>query len=383
MSSAKAFLFVLLSFLAGVFIASFFNAPKLILWELFILGAFYSVVFFRQRAILVFGLCLIVLGLGIFRAQNINVPTYQNSEMSALSQRFGKVINSNLSPPQSGILSAILIGDKSQISKPWKEMLNRAGIRHVTAISGMHIVIISSLLLQLGILFGLYRGHAFYFAIGFLWLFILMIGFPPSAVRAGIMGSMFLFCGKIGRQKTADSSLMLTAAVMLVINPSLLRHSIGFQLSFLAVLGIIYLMPLFQTLLSRIKPLRVMRIDGLLAMTFSAQVFTLPVLIYHFGQVSVASPITNLLVVPLLPALMIFGFLFLIAGIIFQPLAFIFLFPVWLASTYITKITELFAGISFSAISFSIHWLWLIIIYSLLIVGIWQIKKRQKFAFYS
>lgn len=387
MSSSKAFLFILLSFLAGVFIASFFNVPKLILWELFILGVFYSLVFFKQRAILVFGLCLIVLGLGVFRAgsQNNNIPVYQNTNMSTLQQKFSRVINSNLSPPQSAILSAILIGDKSQISKQWKEMLNRAGIRHVTAISGMHIVILSSILLWLGINLGLYRGQAFYFAIGFLWLFILMIGFPPSAVRAGVMGSMFLFCEKIGRQKTADRALLLTAAVMLSINPSLLRHSIGFQLSFLAVLGIIYLMPFFQKLLtspwkesnsfqSFAKP-----IVGLVAMSLAAQAFVLPLLIYYFGQFSIISPITNILVVPILPALMIFGFLFLIAGIIFQPLALIFLFPVWLITTYITKITEFFAGLSFSAVSFSIHWLWLPIIYTLLGVFVWQIKKRQRF----
>lgn len=383
MSSAKAFLFILLSFVLGVFIASFLNVPKLILWELFILGIFYSVVFFKQRVILVFGLCLIVLGLGLFRAQSIDIPTFQYSDIptqSALSQRFGKVINSNLSPPQSSILSAILIGDKSQISKQWKEMLNRAGIRHVTAISGMHIVIISSLLLQLGILFGLYRGTAFYFAICFLWLFILMIGFPPSAVRAGIMGSMFLFCGKIGRQKTADRAVMLTAAVMLVINPSLLRHSIGFQLSFLAVLGIIYLMPFFQKLLGSDLSNFLAGVWGLVSMSLAAQIFVLPLLIYHFGQFSIISPITNLLVVPVLSALMIFGFLFLIAGVIFQPLAFVFLFPVWLISTYITKITSFFAGISFSAVSFSIHWLWLPLIYAFLVVFVWRIRKKAKFS---
>lgn len=388
MTSSKALLFILLCFIGGVFIASFFNVPKLILWELFVLGLFCSLVFFKQKAILVFGLCLIIFGLGIFRAQNIDIPTFRYSDMpeqSAMSQRFGQVINSNLSPPQSGILSAILIGNKSQISRKWKEMLNRAGIRHVTAISGMHIVILSGILLWLGVNLGLYRGQAFYFAVGFLWLFILMIGFPPSAVRAGVMGSMFLFCEKIGRQKSSDRALLLTAAVMLIINPSLLRHSIGFQLSFLAVLGIIYLMPFFQKALisfctepssfqSSLKP-----IIGLVSMSLAAQVFVLPLLIYYFGQFSVISPITNLLVVPLLPALMIFGFLFLIAGVIFQPLALVFLFPVWLISTYITKITSFFAGLSFSAVSFSIHWLWLPVIYGLLGVFVWGIRRKIKF----
>jgi len=76
---------------------------------------------------------------------------------------------------------------------------------------------------------------------------------------------------------------------------------------------------------------------------------------------------------------MIFGFLFLIAGVIFQPLALIFLLPVWLITTYITKITELAAGLSFSAVEFSIHWLWLPIIYTLLGVFVWGMRKKTKF----
>ena len=192
------------------------------------------------------------------------------------------------------------------------------------------------------------------------------------------MGTMFLLAEKLGRQKSADRALLLTAAVMLAVKPSLLRYSIGFQLSFLAVLGIIYLMPLFQNLLSKIKILKTAGISSLLAMSFAAQIFVLPLLLYYFSQISVVSPLTNLLVVPLLPYLMSVGFLFIILGAIWQPLSFILLFPVWLMLTYIVKITEFFAGLSFSALNFHIYWLWLFVIYALLVIIIWRIKKRQQ-----
>jgi competence protein ComEC len=355
--------------------------PQIIIWELFILGIFYSLVFFKQKTILVFGICMIIFGIGILRVPK---HQYQNNQPEArprvsLNQKFGTVINKNLSPPNSSILSAILLGNKQAISKQWKEKLNRAGIRHITAISGMHIAIISAMLLQLGIMLGLYRGQAFYFAVITLWLFIFMVGTPPSAVRAGIMGTMVLFAQKIGRQKSADRALLLTAGAMLAINPALLRDSIGFQLSFMAMLGIIYLMPFFQSLFSKLTFLK--QAWGLVSMSLAAQIFVLPLLIYHFGQFSIISPITNLLIVPILPILMITGFLLVILGAIWLPLSSVFLFPTWLILSYITKLTNFFANLSFSTINFQIHWLWLPIIYALLGIFVWQIKKRGKSQF--
>lgn len=419
MTSSKILLCLLLSFIGGVFIASFFDVPGLIFYELLLLGVFYLgfslALGLRNKkqeqeekkqkrhfclVLLIFSACLLVFALGIWRASGIefiesrSLLATENGTLSFLTflkQRFQQVIDQNLSPPQSGILSAVLLGNKYELSRGFKEKLNIAGVRHITAISGMHIVILSGILLWLGVAIGLYRGQAFYFAVAFLWLFILMIGFQPSAIRAGIMGTMFLFCDKIGRQKTADRALLLTAAVMLAINPTLLRYSIGFQLSFLATLGIIYLMPLFQqffnVLTSNIKTSMFgdaiskhwgKGVISLLSMSLAAQVFVLPLLIYYFGQVSIVSPLTNLIIVPLLPLLMVSGFLFVIAGAIWHPLAFVFFFPVWFLLTYVTKIVDLFAGFSFSAINFQTSWLWLPVAYSLLGVLLWQIKKRQK-----
>ncbi len=386
MTPSKVLLYLMLSFIGGIFIASFFAVPRIILYELLFLAILYGLVFIKNKRVVVFGFCLLFLFLGLWRGggiiePSINSYSQEQGNFLFLKDKLQNTIDKSLSPPQSGILSAILLGNKQELSKEFKEKLNIAGIRHITAISGMHIVILSSILLSLGIGLGLYRGQAFYFATSFLWLFILMVGFQPSAIRAGIMGSVFLLAEKLGRQKTADRTLFLTAGVMLAINPSLLRYSIGFQLSFLATLGIIYLMAPIHSILNKIMEgvqLLPQSVIGLLSMSFAAQIFVLPVLVYHFGQFSIISPLTNLLVVPLLPFLMGAGFLFIILGSIWWPLGFIFLFPVWLMLTYITKLTKLFAGLSFSALNFQIHWLWLPIIYGILTIIIWRIKRRQK-----
>ncbi len=385
MTPSKIFLYFLLSFIGGVFLSSFFNVPKLIIYELFILGVFYSLIFFKQKAIVIFAICLIILGLGILRTEISKVSETGSLSVlkgegyfSALKQKFREVIYQNFSPPQSSILAAILIGDKEKIAQEWKEKLNIAGVRHITAISGMHIVILSQILLWLGIFLGLYRGQAFYFALGVLWGYILLIGFQPSAIRAGIMGSAFLFCQKIGRQKAAFNTLVLAAAIMLLFSPLLLRQSVGFQLSFLATLGIIYLTPFFANLLQKIKILKDLNLSSLLGMTFGALTSTLPVLIYNFGYLSLVTPLTNILIIPFLPCLMGLGFCFLLLGAIWEPIGWILSLPVWLLLSYLTSIINFFSQISWASMTFRIPWFWLPICYFSFGYFLWHLKKKEK-----
>ena len=278
-------------------------------------------------------------------------------------------IYQNLSPPQSSILGAMILGDKRRMSEGLKEKLNIAGVRHITAISGMHIMILSGILMYLGMALGLYRGQAFYFALVLLILFIVMVGLPASAVRAGIMGGLFLLAQKIGRPKTAPRAIVFAATLMLAANPLLLKLDVGFQLSFLAVMGIIYLMPFFQQWLK----------FRILAMTLAAQVFTLPILIYNFGYISAVAPMTNILIVPLLPFIMILGFISGLAGMIFQSLGWILSWLAWFLLSYLTKIVDFFSQIPFAALTLEISWIWLVIAYLILGCFTWRLNEKQKF----
>jgi len=250
MTLSKAFLYLCLFFIGGIFITSFLNVPEIIIGELFVLGIFYILFFFKQKSILVFGFCLIALAFSFLRYQialnnfndaelknfidfpgsiqilarvvkepdvrenNINLtvnteellinkigipmegkilitteryPEYQygnklkitgllktppvfeefnykdylrkegilavmsypeisqrSSEIGILSAIYAKVlsfknklretINQNLSPPQRSILAAVMLGDKKNISKEWKDKLNKTGVRHITAL---------------------------------------------------------------------------------------------------------------------------------------------------------------------------------------------------------------------------------------------------------
>lgn len=292
-------------------------------------------------------------------------------------------IYQNLSPPQSSILGAMILGDKSRMSNNLKEKLNISGIRHITAVSGMHIVILSGILMSLLIGLGFHRGRAFYFSIVIIFLFIIMTGFQPSGIRAGIMGGLFLLGQKIGRKSISSRAIVMAATLILVVNPLLLVNDVGFQLSFLAVMGIIYLAPTFKNLLKFI-PKKLTNLKEIISMTFAAQVFTLPILVYNFGRISLVAPLTNILILPTVYWIMLFGFIFCLVAVIFEPLGWIFSLPCLFLLTYLTKIVDLFSGPRAAKTIENVHWFWLIISYLILAyLSFWLNKKeRLKFLHY-
>ncbi len=281
----------------------------------------------------------------------------------------------SLSPPQSSILGAMLLGDKNRMSLELKEKLNIAGVRHVTAVSGMHVLILSTILMSFLLGLGFWKSQAFYISIIIIFLFIAMTGFQASGIRAGIMGGLFLLGQKIGRKSLSSRAIVMAAGVMLVVNPLLLFYDVGFQLSFLAAMGIIYLSPVFKKWLRFIPEIKFFNFRSILVMTFSAYIFTLPILIYNFGRISLAGPLTNVLILPFIYWIMIFGFIFSLAGMLFQPLAWILSWPVWFLLTYLVKIVDFFSKSWAAKTIENVHWLWLVIAYLILGFFAWQLNK--------
>jgi len=136
-----------------------------------------------------------------------------------------------------------------------------------------------------------------------------------------------------GRKSVGTRAIILTAGIMLLINPLLLFYDIGFQLSFLAVLGIITLAPYFKKWVK----------STILATTLSAYIFTLPILFYNFGRISLIGPLVNILVIPVIYWIMILGLAFSILTLIFPLGSWLISFPLWLLLTYITKIVDFFS----------------------------------------
>lgn len=288
-------------------------------------------------------------GIGaLMKNPKIEVVQEGNPGIFAIKQKFREVLFQNTSSSTYAVLAALLLGDQGTMSNDLKDKLNKTGLRHIIAISGQHIVILMNMLLPFLLSFGLWKRQAILISFIFLILFILLTGMEASAIRAGIMGGVVLMAQYLGRMQYSLHTLTFAAALMLLQNPLLLTRDVGFQLSFLATLGIILAFPLFRKLLRKIP--ETFGVRDILAMNFSAQLFTLPVLIYNFGYVSLISVITNILVLPVIPLLLALGFIFLIAGSLWSFLGLILVFPMSLLANYMILITEIFSKIPFAIV---------------------------------
>ena len=301
-------------------------------------------------------------------------------EILGFKKKLKEKISQNLSPPHSSILAAMILGDTSDLSSDLKNKLSVTGTRHIIAISGMHIVILTSILMSLLLFLGFWRGQAFYFSIILLVLFIAMTGFHSSAVRAGIMAGLLLLGQKSGRQSRSSRSIMTAAALMLFFNPKLLTGDIGFQLSFLAALGIIY-SSIIKNWIRFIPEKFFSELKSILTMTISAQIFTLPILVYNFGSVPLFSLLSNILILPLVYWIMLFGFLMVFLGLIWQGLAWVLMAPVWLLLTYFFRIVD-FLSQPWAAVKFeNVHWIWLVVSYLFLAAMVKRLKAKEKMRF--
>ncbi len=311
------------------------------------------------------------------RIEKIDQVITPYSYILSFKQSMRNTIYSHLSPPQRNILSAMLLGDKDRMPDSLKEDLNISGLRHVTAISGMHVTVLAGILMSLLIGLGLYRGQAFYLALTFLFLFIILVGYPASAVRAGIMAGFLLLGQKIGRKSENSRLLVFILALMIFHNPLALFYDAGFQLSFLAVAGIIYLGPYLQKKLRFLPSIGFLNLKSILAMTFAAQIFTFPILFYHFNQFPLVSPLANLLVVPFIYWIVVLGFLFVFLSMILPYFGIIFVFPVYLLLNYVSFVVSklsFFPVLSFSIPLFLVFLLYLPIFY-------FTFKAYKKYSF--
>ena len=224
--------------------------------------------------------------------------------------------------PESELAKGLLFGGDDGLSRELQEAFSRTGMTHIVAVSGYNVTIIAEYLMIFGIFMGLWRQQSFYLALFGIFIFVAMIGFPSSAIRAGLMGSLILWAMKNGRLANIDNAILLSGAIMLFINPLSLRWDIGFQLSFLATLGIVKMSPIWEKyFLGKFKALGITEI---IMMTISAQLFVLPIILYNFHTFSVISILANLLILPIIPITMLFTFLSALSGFVFYPLSLVF-----------------------------------------------------------
>jgi competence protein ComEC len=301
-----------------------------------------------------------------------------------------EAIKRGLGEPEAALTEAIILGKQRNIPDNLSEKFSQTGLSHIMAISGMNITIFAAMLTSVFMVFGLNRRISFYFVLIFLFSYVILIGAPASAVRAGAMGFLAAWALYLGRLNKMENSIALAAAIMLFINPKLLRDDISFQLSFSALLGIIYAYPIFEKLSERIFKNKNIFISILifkaaydsLAITLAAQIFTLPFLAYNFSRISLIAPIANLLVLWTQPIFMVTATLGIIFSMLIKGAAIFLFFPSQIILKYIIIITENLAEFPYAALEidlYSISGFYLAAYYLTAIYSIAAARRRLNF----
>ena len=437
MTKSKIFLFLLLSFIVGVFLYSLIKVPVTVIAGIFIFGFLFLIFSFfkKDRRKIIFGFCILMLAFGVWRSHeimnrrpseisqsfivgqkadfngavveepdrrsdfaqyvlknerfgrilvktnlypeyfygdilkisgNLEMPEnfsgfdYQNylakdniflisrnpeitllnrpeslnfyAYLLILKKNFIAIIDKILSEPKSSFLAALLVGARRTLPDNLTSAFNITGTSHIVAISGYNISIISIMMLNFLSYLLLPRRLIFWIVIISILMFTLIAGAGASVVRAAIMGGLLVLAGREGRFYLVTNAIVFAGAAMLFANPYLLRYDTGFQLSFLAALGLIYLAPYFNRWFAKLPNFLSFRTN--LAATLSAQIMTFPIIFWEFGRVSLVATLANVLILPAIPTTMLFGFLSGLSGFISLKIAEILILPAWFLLSY-------------------------------------------------
>ncbi len=274
-----------------------------------------------------------------------------------LKARCAALLNRSLPEPAAALANGMLLGIEGGIPDDVNEAFVATGTSHVIVISGSNIALFSGVLMgAVSRLVG--KRRAVWLVMVGIAFYVLLVGADPPALRAGLMGMLYVFAVYLGRQNTAYVSLCASAVLMTALNPLALWDA-GFQLSFAATLGLILFAPPiqagFRRVLARRLPVkRAPQASGFLAnaliVTLAAQVLTLPLIVYYFGRLSLIALLTNLLILPAQPPIMAGGMATMILGLIWEPLGRVLAVIPWLFLTYTTVVVRLAASLPLASV---------------------------------
>lgn len=306
----------------------------------------------------------------------------------SIRNHFSQTLSKVLPEPQASLAQGIILGKSGNIPPSLRDDFIRSGTAHLLAISGLHLSILAGILLSIGTrLFG--RRHYLYIwlALGTIWLYVLLTGMHTPIVRGAIMASLFLTAELLGRQRSAITALTFAAAIMAGISPYILGDA-AFQLSFLAMAGLVFFFPMFRTL-GRKAVRATLGEEGTavsianitsdsLSATMAAIIAVWPIVAYYFGIISLVGPLATFLALPSLPGIIITGALTGILGLVALPAAQVMGWLAWLFLLYIMAIvgglaTPTLSSIEVGPIDTTLIWAY----YLTLAAAIWLKGQRR------
>jgi competence protein ComEC len=308
--------------------------------------------------------------------------------ISAFKDRARDLIARLIPEPEASLLQGILLGIEGGIPEDLYDQFNATGTSHIIVISGANITVVAALFARtFGRLLG--KRRAYVFTMAGIVLYVLLVGADAVVVRAGVMGGLYVTARHLGRRSTAYVSLCASAILLTGINPQAL-WDVGFQLSFAATLSLILFTPPIERLLERaltrvVSPERAREalryLNDALVVTLAAQILTLPLIVTHFGRLSLVAPLANLLILPVQPPIMITGGAAVLVGLVpfLEPVAQVVAWLPWLCLAYTVAVVRWMAGWPLASVPVDqAVATWLALGYGLLLVVAWLMSRRGK-----
>jgi len=306
----------------------------------------------------------------------------------SLRNRLSQTLAEVLPEPQASLAQGIILGIRGNIPSSLRADFSDTGTAHLLAISGLHLAIVAGMILSIGMwLFGKRHYTYIWLALGIIWLYALLTGMHPPVIRGAIMASLFLTAELLGRQRSAFTALAFAAAIMVGISPQILWTA-SFQMSFVAMAGLIFLTPPFRAV-GRKAVKATLGEDGAavsianiitdsFSVTLGAIIAVWPLVAHYFGIVSFVALPTTLLALPALAGIIITGALAGGLGLIVLPIAQAIAWLAWLFLSYMLLVVNVFAAVPLSSIelsSFDTTLIW--VYYVALATAIWLNSNRK------
>ena len=297
------------------------------------------------------------------------------SKLLIFKSAFMNQLERVLAEPAVGLGEGLLLGVKQALGEELEEAFRETGIIHIVVLSGYNVMLVVAFVM---FVLGYFLSVRLRVVVVILAIiaFAFLVGLSATVVRASIMASVLLIAQATGRLYLVLRILLLAGFIMLIFNPLLLMYDVGFQLSFLATLGLILFAPVLEQYFSRVPSFAGMRL--FLTATIATQIAVLPLLLYQIGQLSLVAILVNLLVLPMVPIAMLLTFATGMFGFVSSNLAWLMAYPTYWSLTYINSLALWFADLpmaSFVVPTFSFY----IVPISYLVMGIvwWRLYKSE------
>ena len=304
-----------------------------------------------------------------------------------LRDRLAESLSQCLPEPQCSLAQAILLGLRGNLPQSLTQSFYATGTTHLIGISGQNLTIMLGMILSASVwLFGRKNRIYIWASLAFIWFYTVLTGMPATMIRAAVMGSVFLVAELLGRQRNGLAALCFAAALMTAVQPEVIWDT-SFQLSFLSMMGLIFIARYLVKFISPQEELRrnvyAQSLKNVAIISFgttmAAIIATWPVTAMNFHSFSLLGAPATFFLMPSFPGIMVVSAFTSLAGLAWQPIGIFLGWIDWLFLSYFILVVRIFSAIPVSYIqNFKLD-TWQVSLYYVILVGVLlSLKRRQQ-----